>query len=75
MFSYSAIICPPLTVPPNGLITYSPDVNPPFDYQTVANYVCNTGFALSGGTTGSPAVCEDVNGGEWIGDQFTCERE
>ncbi|XP_064387965.1 uncharacterized protein LOC135336171 isoform X3 [Halichondria panicea] len=69
----SPIVCTALSVPDNGLISYSPDTTPPFDYLTTATYDCNTGFALSGSIPRTLAVCEDLNGGEWVGGRNTCE--
>ena len=75
LFPIAAIVCTALSVPDNGLISYSPDTTPPFDYLTTATYDCNTGFALSGSIPRTLAVCEDLNGGEWVGGRYTCERE
>ena len=75
-FSSIVVTCTALPAPTNGLITYSPDITAPYDFQTIATYRCNTGYGLSGGT-GTPTVCVDatVGSGEWVGDRYTCERE
>ena len=41
-------LCPPLTLIPNGMITYAPDTVPDYSVGTMATYVCDEGFNLVG---------------------------
>ncbi len=66
------MVCPSLTAPMNGLITYATDTTSPFDYQTTATYSCDTGYGLSGDD--SARTCVSSGGpGEWNGIELTCE--
>ena len=60
-------MCDPLTTPTNGLITYSPDTTPPFDFETMASYSCNVGFGLRNGGTVRSCVNSAVISGQWSG--------
>ena len=77
----SAIMCPDLPDPSNGYIMYAMenmpptevDMTPPFDFMTVANYECNTGYGLFGGDT--MRTCAGLGPtGEWNGTAPTCHR-
>ena len=66
------VVCPTLTAPMNGLITYAADTTSPFDYQTTAIYSCDTGYGLS--IDDSVRTCVSSGGpGEWNGTEPTCE--
>ncbi|XP_064387615.1 uncharacterized protein LOC135335886 isoform X2 [Halichondria panicea] len=43
--------CPPLPEIANGVISYSPDITPDYDVGTMAIYLCENGFVLSGDDT------------------------
>ena len=56
-------ICPDLTVPANGMISYNMGTVSPRPVDTVATYTCDTGYTLNGGTT--TRTCE--SDGVWSG--------
>ena len=64
-------MCPSLDAISNGVIQYSPDTFPPFDYQTRATYTCNTGFYLQGLFFAQTCVTGEV----WDGSPPICRRE
>ena len=70
-------MCSDLAAPDNGQVMYSLDMTSPYDFQTMATYVCDSGFGLSGGTR--TRTCGDgdglTNNGVWSGSVATCERE
>ncbi len=41
-------MCSLLTALTNGRIDYFADTSSPFDYATVASYICNPGYAVIG---------------------------
>ncbi len=43
--------CPPLPEIANGVFSYSPDITPDYDVGTMAIYLCENGFVLSGDDT------------------------
>lgn len=45
----AALMCDSLPIPDNGRIIYSMDITSPYSYDTVATYICNTGFGINGG--------------------------
>ncbi len=47
--SSPAVTCPALPTVSNGQITYSMDTSAPYEYGTVATYVCDTSYGVSGG--------------------------
>ena len=42
-------MCDFIPDPDNGRVTFSPDATPPFDFETRATYICNSGYGISGG--------------------------
>ncbi len=50
-FALAAVVCTDLSAIDNGQAMYSPDPSSPYDYGTVATYVCNDGFGLVGRAT------------------------
>ena len=65
--------CPSLTIPTNGVITFTPGVdNSNIGLGSVATYSCNLGYVLVGQTT---RVCQSLTGtiGVWSGNQPTCQ--
>ena len=71
--SFTAVTCPELSSPTNGLIAFATDTDAPFDYQTTATYSCNTGFGLSAGDSVRICTASLSGGGEWSGSPLTCE--
>ena len=62
-------MCPDLDLLVNGVISYDPDMNPPFrDIGTVATHTCDNGFALVGVGT---RECQ--SGTTWTEDAPTCQ--
>ena len=68
-FLYIVIMCPALTDPENGMITYSTVVSFDFEFMTTATYSCDTGYALVGGDT----VRTCAGDREWNGTAPICE--
>ena len=63
-------MCPVLTAPTNGVITYSGGSSA---LLGTATYSCNTGFRLSGGDTVRTCVGATGSSGEWTGTAPTCQ--
>ena len=73
----AAVVCPVLTAPENGDITYSEESSSPLGFIETAAYSCNTGFGLTGGDTvrtcvGTPAP---ESSGGWTGIAPICQGE
>ena len=66
-------MCPLLSDPGNGVITYSEDSSPSLGFMETATYSCNTGFGLSGGDTVRTCVGAAGSSGEWTGTAPTCQ--
>ncbi len=68
-----AVVCSDIPAPDNGRITYSTDTTSPYDFGTVATYVCNTRFGLVG--VGSRSCVGDDTSlvGSWSETGSTCE--
>ena len=76
-----AVYCGYLTNPSNGMVTFTTTT-----FGSTANYVCNTGYTLSGGSTrtcqsdgtwsGSPPTCagEHLNNSKHCVDTLTCNN-
>ena len=62
-------ICDILTVPDNGVISYSPDTTPRLD-GAVATYSCDEGYRVSSGPDRDCGTS-----GEWSGMSITCPSE
>ncbi len=64
----TAVMCPEVFDPTNGLITYSIS-----DATAMATYSCDFGYGLSSGDT--MRICTGAAGsvGEWTGTAPTCE--
>ena len=69
---YTEVICPALTAPMNGAISFSPEISPT-DYQTTVTYSCVNGFGLSGGDIGRTCVSSNAGPGEWSGTAPSCQ--
>ncbi len=62
----TAITCSTLSVIGNGMIVYSSDTTPPYDYGTTATYECDPGYEITSGD--SERTCTDDGSssvGEW----------
>ena len=62
-------MCPALTNPVNGMITFATDMTGDFEFMTTATYSCDTGYVLVGGDTVRMCVSDQ----EWSGTAPTCE--
>ncbi len=63
-------MCPELTSPMNGIITFSEETS---GFMTMATYRCNPGYGLSGGDSVRTCTSSSVGAGEWTGTSPTCE--
>ncbi|XP_064384964.1 uncharacterized protein LOC135333878 isoform X2 [Halichondria panicea] len=69
----TAIMCPDLSEPDNGFVTFAVDTSSPYDYLTMATYGCNTDYGLSSGENVRTCVLSSIGGGEWSGNAPSCE--
>ncbi len=74
-YMHIAVICDPLSNPTNGLITYSPDTTPPYEFETMASYRCNEGFGLTVGDTTRICVNSVTVSEQWSGIEPECAGE
>ncbi len=69
-------MCPAISAPPNGGISFNPGNSEPFDYDTMATYTCEAGFGLN---RGDPLrICSGDGSsidGTWTGNMPSCDRE
>ena len=68
-YSVSAVMCPSLTAPSNGSISYTEDMTADFEFMITVTYSCNSGFALLEGD--AKRVC--VRNNEWSGTVPICQ--
>ncbi len=76
LLSSPAVTCPALPTVGNGQIIYSMDTPAPYAYSTVATYVCDTSYGVSGGE--GVLFCGgdgSDTAGSWGTSMPTCERE
>ncbi len=74
--TYLAVSCPALpTAGINGQITYSVDTPPPYAYGTVAMYVCDSSYGVTGDSTLICGGDGSDSAGTWGSSTTTCERE
>ncbi len=67
------MVCPELSEPENGTITYSINQPPPFPFGTEAKYTCNFGLGLEGGDVLRVCLGDVVNTvGQWNGAAPQC---
>ena len=66
-------MCPVLSAPENGVITYSEDSSSSLGFMETATYSCNTGFGLSSGYSVRTCVGAAGSSGEWTGTAPTCQ--
>ena len=59
----------------NGVITYSPDTDAPFNVSTTATYTCNDGYELVDGSMIRTCINTTSGGGEFDGTEPRCRRE
>ena len=71
----TAVVCPVLSAPKNGFITYSEEASPTLGFMETAAYSCNVGYGLSGGDRVRTCVGPAGSSGEWSGTAPTCQRE
>ena len=73
------LFCGELEDPANGMVTYSMDTAPSFEFGTMATYSCLSDYALSvGDTVRTCGPRLDVNGdivAHWSGQAPSCIRE
>ncbi len=69
----TAYTCNSLPQVSNGVISYGPDTTSPFDYGTIATYLCNEGYystdMLVRSCSGSGSSVE----GFWVGQEPLCQ--
>ena len=66
-------MCTSLSTPDNGRIIYFTDATSPYEFGTVATYVCNSGFGLSGGVAVRTCGGDDSDpAGTWSGTAPSC---
>jgi len=76
---HAAIVCDDLADPINGNIRFSADRDrkSPFDYGTVAEYVCDLGYELSSSDLSDHSrSCDGTassSEGYWTGFELSCE--
>ena len=71
----AAIMCTDLPAPADGRVTYT-DTTSPYDFGTVATYVCDSGFGISGGNRTRACGGLDLSTvGTWNGIAATCDCE
>ncbi len=71
----AAISCPALpTDGLNGQITYSVDTPPPYNFGTIATYLCDTSYGVTGDSILTCGVGSGTTG-TWGSSTTTCERE
>ena len=57
----------------NGRIDFATDQLAPFDFRTVATYICSQGYELDGGDVVRTCEGDSSNpNGEWTGTARTC---
>ena len=70
-------MCPALTSPTNGQVSYEMDMTSPYEIGTVATFTCNAGFSLNGAV--DMLTCADDNQldtvGTWGGTEPPCPCE
>ncbi len=66
-------MCPVLTPPPNGIITYTEEPSESLGFMEMATYSCNLGFGLSGGDIVRTCTGPAGSSGEWTGTAPSCE--
>ena len=73
----TAIECPALTAPMNGLFWYATDMTPEFEIGTVATFTCNAGFSLNDAVAMLTCADDDQmdNVGTWGGTEPNCLRK
>ena len=69
-------MCLDIPDPANGDILFQPDNSAPFDLNTEAMYICNTGYVPVGGDLFQVCIPNhDFDIGYWNGTAPSCERE
>ena len=67
-------MCPALTAPANGQVSYTTDSSSPFEIGTVATLSCDAGFSLNGSTATLTCADDDQADitGTWGGTEPIC---
>ena len=70
-------MCPALTSPTNGQVSYEMDMTSPYEIGTVATFTCNAGFSLNGAVDMLTCAEDDQLDAvsTWGGTEPTCQRE
>ncbi len=72
----TAITCSALTAIENGMIVYSSDTTPPYDYGTTAVYECDTGYEITSGDKNINCTGDGTTqSGDWNGFPAMCSRK
>ena len=69
---FTAITCYTLGVLGDGMITYSPDTVAPFNFDTNATHICDTGFFLNGQSSRTCTGDGLTINGVWTGSAPEC---
>ena len=72
MLRFTAVTCSSLSSISSGVIAYIPDTTPPFDLGTVAVYLCNEGFNLTGNNLRTCSGDGSSVSGVWGGSAPVC---
>ncbi len=73
-FSCLAITCPAISAPANGLLSFAADTTAPYDFATVATYICFIGYALTGADASRTCGGDGSSpNGVWSGGVPICE--
>ncbi len=60
----------------NGMVIYSSDTTPPYDYGTTATYECDTGYEQTGGDRERSCTGDGIiQSGDWNGITAICSRK
>ena len=70
---HTVVMCPVLSVPNNGIITYSEEASPTLGFMETATYSCVVGHGLSGGDRVRTCVGVAGSSGVWTGIAPRCE--
>ncbi len=70
-----ALMCTNLPAPDNGIVIYSTDTTSPYDFGTVATYICDTGFGLTGEATQTCDGYDSSPIGVWSGQASICDGQ
>ncbi len=80
IYTSTALMCPQLSNPPNGVVSfYTLEIDfPPFELDTTATYMCNSGYGLTPSGVDPIRLCEsddDSLNGVWTGQTLFCSGD